>query len=78
MESNFKGTMIYISSVDSGSYEVTRSGSKDQLEEMFTPYSFSKFAAESLFLNHKSFNRCIVLRVGMLWPTKYESNFLIL
>lgn len=75
LESNFKGTMIYISSVDSGSYEVNRGGPYKQLEEMFTPYSFSKYSAESLFLNHKSFKRCIVLRVGMLWPTRLETNF---
>ena len=75
LESKFKGKMIYISSVDSGSYDVFRKDSTDQLEEMFTPYSFSKFTAESLFLNHDSFDRCVVLRLGMLWPTKYESNF---
>ena len=77
LESDFQGSMIYISSVDAGSYKVRKDSFQDQIEEMFTPYSFSKFAGESLFLNHKNFSKCAILRVGLFWPTKYNSNFFL-
>ena len=74
LESKFSGRLIYLSSIESGSFKVKRENLNDQLEEMFTPYSFSKYSAESLFLSHNCFKQCIILRLGMLWPTKTNSN----
>lgn len=74
LESKFSGRLIYLSSIESGPIKVKRANTNDQLEEMFTPYSFSKYSAESLFLSQNCFKQCIVLRLGMLWPTKTNSN----
>lgn len=75
LESNFSGSMTYISSIESGSFDVRKDSLDQQIENMYTPYSFSKFSAESLFINHPLFNKCTILRVGLLWPAKDKSNF---
>lgn len=75
LESEYRGNITYLSSVDSGPYQIRQEKLSHQTEEMFTPYSFSKYCAESLFLNHKNFQKCNILRLGLLWPTKYDSNF---
>ena len=41
---------------------------------MYTPYSFSKYTLESLLINHKFFEQCHILRLGLLWPAKLDSN----
>ncbi len=74
IESKFSGRLIYLSSIESGPIKVKRENLNDQVEDMFTPYSFSKYSAESLFLSQNCFKQCIVLRLGMLWPTKTNSN----
>ena len=74
LESNFRGKITYLSSVESGSFEIKRIRSDYQVEEMYTPYSFSKFTMESLLLNHRSFMACNILRLGLLWPAKLNSN----
>ena len=75
LESNFKGSITYISSIDSGSFNVRKQSIDEQIEDMFTPYSFSKFSAEGLFMNHTLFKKCSILRVGLLWPAKENTNF---
>ena len=75
VESNFTGKFTYISSVDSGAYMAKKFGFVDQYEEMFTPYSFSKYCSELLILsNKKSFQNYSILRLGLLWPPKNDSN----
>ena len=74
LESNFRGKITYLSSVESGSFEIKRNSSEHQTEHMYTPYSFSKFTMESLLLSHKSFKACNILRLGLLWPAKLNSN----
>ena len=74
IESKFSGRLIYLSSIESGSFKVKRENLNDQVEEMFTPYSFSKYFAESLLLSQKCFKQSIILRLGMLWPAKKNSS----
>ena len=74
LESKFTGEIIYFSSIDSGAYKVRKEENRNEIEEMYTPYSFSKYIAESLFLSHKKLESCTVLRLGLLWPTKENSN----
>lgn len=76
LESNFKGRITYLSSVDAGSFKIKRIDSHDQVEEMYTPYSFSKYTLESLLINHKYFAQCHILRLGLLWPAKFDSNIM--
>ena len=66
--------MIYISSVDSGSYEVLKEIQVINWRKCLLHIPLVNLQQVS-FLNHAPFERCIILRLGMLWPTKYESNF---
>ena len=74
IESDFNGSFTYISSIDSGPYSVRRNELKNQKEKMFTPYSFSKYCCELLLLSNKNFKSYNILRVGLLLPTKKNSN----
>lgn len=75
LESNFKGRLTYLSSVDSGTFNVYRINQEKLSDKMFTPYSFSKYSAESLLYNYPFFEKCTILRLGLLWPSKGQSNF---
>ena len=75
IESDFKGSFTYLSSIDSGPYLVKRKELNYQVENMFTPYSFSKYCCEILLLSSKNFKSCNILRIGLLLPTKKHSNF---
>ncbi len=75
INSDFNGSFTYISSVDSGFYEVMNGKYNNQKEEMFTPYSFSKYSVELLLTKNKKFQECNILRLGALWPAKNTSNF---
>ena len=75
INSGFKGKFTYISSTDSGLYEVNNGKYNNQKEEMYTPYSFSKYSVELLLTKNKKFKECNILRLGALWPAKNTSNF---
>ena len=75
IKSDFKGSFTYISSTDAGSYLVRRKELNYQLENMFTPYSFSKYCCELLLLSSQNFKSCNILRIGLLLPTNKDSNF---
>ena len=74
VNSDFKGSFTYISSIDSGFYEVYNEKYNNQKEELFTPYSFSKYSVELLLTKNKNFKECNILRLGALWPAKKTSN----
>tara|TARA_Y100000589_G_C27015797_1_gene572736 strand:- start:72 stop:890 length:819 start_codon:yes stop_codon:yes gene_type:complete len=75
IESDFKGSFTYLSSIDSGPYAVSRNQLNHQIENMFTPYSFSKYCCELMLRSNKKFNSCNILRIGLLLPAKKHSNF---
>ena len=75
IQSNFRGCFSFISSIDSGPYDIQREGIEYQNEKMFTPYSFSKYSSELLILSCNIFERCNILRIGLLWPPKTKNNF---
>ena len=75
LESNFRGKLTYLSSIDSGPYNVFKENQKNQIEDMYTSYSFCKLMAESLLASHSLFEKCTILRLGLLWPTTGNSNF---
>ena len=74
LESNFKGKITYLSSVEAGAFQTKRVGYNNQIEKMYTPYSFSKFSLECLLLDQKSFETINILRLGLLWPANINSN----
>ena len=74
IESDFKGSLTYLSSIDSGPYKVRRRETNKQIENMFTPYSFSKYCCEQLLISNKNFKGCNILRIGLLMPPKKHSN----
>ena len=74
VNSDFKGSFTYISSIDSGFYEVYNEKYNNQKEELFTPYSFSKYSVELLLTKNKNFKECNILRLGAFWPAKKTSN----
>ena len=75
VKSGFRGKFTYISSIDTGHFEITRNDLPCQSEKMFTPYSLSKYFAESLILSENKFHKCNILRLGLIFPTKSNNNF---
>ena len=67
INSKFIGTFTYISSIDSGPYEFI-CPSSNNIVDVYSPYSFSKYAAELLLSGNKNFKKTNILRLGFIWP----------
>ena len=74
INSGFKGIFTYISSVESGFYQVYSLSQEKKIEKMFTPYSFSKYTAELLLTSNNNFTKTNILKLGFIWPGREESN----